>query len=158
MTGTRDWDKELAKVDRQIGSMSDADLLAASQAQRPTEKDASAGAIRAATAPARAGNVPGKWGVYARVGMALVLGVGLLFWPYDTRCGLGLFGYLLAAFMTSVTGVWGGIFSWKVRMPAMHTMSIALFLWGGIMGAIEVLPRVGYALANDAHPALWLCR
>ena len=155
---SNDWDKELAKIDRQLGSMSDADLLAASQAQRvaATESLPLPGAKPAI--PGKVSRPPGKWGVYLRVGMSLVLGVGLLFWPYDTRCGPGLFGYLLAAGMVCVTGVWGGIFSWKVRMPAAHVLSIALFIWGLVMGGMEILPRVGYAVASDAHPAMWMCR
>ena len=35
---------------------------------------------------------------------------------------------------------------------------VALFLWGLVIGAVEVLPRVGYALASESHPAIWFCR
>ena len=31
-----------------------------------------------------------------RLILAVALGVGMVFWPYDTRCGVGLFGYLAA--------------------------------------------------------------
>ena len=160
MTGSRDWDKDLAKIDRQIGSMSDADLLAATQANRLAQKDTAAlgGGASSPVLPGKVAKPVGKWGVYFRAGLSLTLAIGLLFWPYDAHCGPGLFGYLLAAGMVCVTSVWSGIFSWKVRMPAVHILSLLLFGWGIVMGGAEVLPRVGYAIANEAHPATWLCR
>jgi hypothetical protein len=42
-------------------------------------------------------------------------------------------------------------------MPVMHVLAIVLAVWGLVLGAIEVLPRVGYAIASEAHPALWFC-
>lgn len=157
MPAPRDWDKELAKVDQQLGSMSDAELLAAAGAERVIVP-AAPSVREPVVAPVKTARPPGKWGVYFRVGLSLVLGVGLLFWPYDTRCGPGLFGYLLGAAMTSVTGAWAGIFSWKVRMPAVHVLSLALFIWGLVLGAVEILPRTGYALPSEAHPAQWFCQ
>ena len=157
MAGERDWDKDLAKIDRQIGAMSDADILAAAQANRVAERDATVVAAAPGTARVVAKPV-GKWGVYFRVGLSLILAVGLMFWPYDARCGPGLFGYLLAAAMVCVTSVWSGIFSWKVRMPAVHVLSLLLFGWGLFWGGAEVLPRVGYALPSAEHPAVWFCR
>ncbi len=158
MASSRDWDRDLAKIDRQIGSMSDADLLAAAQAEKVARKETALPAGDAFPTTARTARTPGKWGVYLRVAMSLTLAIGLLFWPYSTHCGAGLFGYLLAAFMTSVTGAWGGIFSWKVRMPVMHVLSILLFAWGAVMGSMEILPRIGYAVASESHPATWFCK
>jgi hypothetical protein len=157
MADARDWDKELARVDRQLGSMSDAELLAAAGAERVTVPASPVGRDPV-VAPVKTARATGKWGVYFRVALSLILGVGLLFWPYDTRCGPGLFGYLLGAGMTSVTGGWAGIFSWKARMPAVHVLSLALFIWGLVLGAAEILPRTGYAVPSEAHPAQWFCQ
>jgi len=39
------------------------------------------------------------------------------------------------------------------RSALAHTLSIALFCWGGVLAAREILPRVGYARTR----ATWLC-
>jgi len=33
-----------------------------------------------------------------------------------------------------------------------------LILWGLFLGSLEVLPRIGYARPNLAHPATWVCQ
>ena len=43
-----------------------------------------------------------------------------------------------------------------------NTMKIPVWLkpgiWGVILGAMEVLPRVGYAKGDALHPATWVCK
>ena len=36
-------------------------------------------------------------------------------------------------------------------------LSLLLVLWGGVLAAQEVLPRIGYAIPTEAHPASWMC-
>jgi len=36
-------------------------------------------------------------------------------------------------------------------------LSLLLILWGLVLGSMEVLPRVGYAKPDLAHPATWAC-
>jgi hypothetical protein len=48
---------------------------------------------------------------------------------------------------------------WRVdaeRIGA-HTLSLLLVLWGLVLGSVEVLPRVGYAVPTLQHPAVWSC-
>ena len=95
-------------------------------------------------------------GVMARLLLAVALGVGMLFWPYDARCGLGLAGYLAAVGVVVGAGVWSSVWTWRHRSSRGHVLSLLLILWGGLLGAIEILPRVGYS-KPDALRAGWSC-
>jgi hypothetical protein len=140
----RDWDAEMRKIDQQLASL-------------PSQ----------AAAPARApgGGAPGPsgrpetstFGVMARLALACVLGVAIVFWPYAARCGAGLAGYLGAVSMLIVAGVWSSIWTWKHRAAKAHTVSLLLLGWGLVLAAADVLPRVGYAKATPNHPANWTC-
>ena len=44
------------------------------------------------------------------------------------------------------------------RTARAHVLSLLLIVWGLLLGAMEVLPRVGYAKADAARPAGWSCR
>jgi hypothetical protein len=92
-----------------------------------------------------------------RLLLATALGVGMVFWPYEARCGGGLFGYLAATGMLVAAGTWSAMWTWRHRSARGHAWSLLLILWGGILGAREVLPRIGYAIPSEAHPATWMC-
>jgi hypothetical protein len=93
----------------------------------------------------------------SRLVLAVALGVAMLFWPYSSRCGVGLFGYLGASTMVIVAGVWTSVWTWRHRSVQGHVLSLLLILWGLILGGQEVLPRVGYAKPDVMHPAIWMC-
>ena len=143
----RNWDQELSKIDRQLESVSDAALF-------PTTKKAGAaeqqvvGEKRAKTR---------TWGAFLRLALSTAVGVGILFWPYPARCGLGLAFYLMAVGGVITGGVWSAVWTWKHQTPKAHALSLALVAWGLILGAAEVLPRTGYAVPTAAHPAQWAC-
>ena len=141
------WDKELAKIDKQIQSMPDEVLLAKSTAAPTAKVDATA--IQ--------GKTTTSWGVALRLLLAVALGVGMYFWPYPTRCGAGLFGYLAAAGVLVSAGVWSAVSAWRHRSPKAHVLSLLVALWGGTLAAAEVLPKLGYAIPTEAHPAAWFC-
>lgn len=148
----KDWDKELAKIDRQLGSLPDDALL-------PARTSGPAPAVGAGTASPGVvrGSTTTTAGVLARLALVAAMGVGMYFWPYPTRCGAGLFGYLAAAGVLTIGGAWSAIWSWRHRAAVSHILSLALMLWGGALAAREVLPRVGYAIPTEAHPAIWMC-
>jgi hypothetical protein len=158
----RDWDKELAKVDKQLASLSDEALLGPAPA--PTAgKKAVAGGQRAARGdqPSRAPSEPRtttSWGVYARLTLSVLVGVAMVLWPYPVRCGVGLAGYLAAVTVVVLSGVWSSVWTWRHRASKAHTLSLLLILWGLVLGSIEVLPRIGYAKPDLGHPASWLCK
>ena len=147
------WDKELAKVDRALGSMSDEALLPDDPARPPSPAGREAGKGKLAAE----GRKTTTLGVFARLVLAVALGVAMLFWPYSARCGAGLFGYLGAAAMVIVAGLWSSVWSWRHRSGQAHVLSLLLIVWGVVLGATEVLPRVGYAFPDAQHPAIWMC-
>jgi hypothetical protein len=147
------WDKQLAEVDRALGGISDEALLPDDAARQPSP--ATRGARKDEVKEGRRKTT--TLGVLARLVLAVALGVGMLFWPYSARCGVGLFGYLGAASMVVVAGVWSSVWSWRHRSGQAHILSLLLIVWGVILGATEILPRVGYAIPDAQHPAIWMC-
>ena len=149
----RDWAKEMAKIDRQLESISD-------QALFPTKSGPAKGPKAAAT---KAENLEKQrttstFGVFLRLLLSVALAVGIYFWPYDARCGLGLFGYLAAVGVVTASGVWSAVWTWRHRSGRGHMLSLLLVLWGTTLAAMEVLPRVGYAKTDALHPATWACK
>jgi hypothetical protein len=157
-----DWDKELAKIDKQLASLSDEQLLP--QPAAPAAGQPKGGAQPTAapqqprTTAAREPKQTTTLGVFARLLLAVTLGVAMLFWPYSARCGVGLFGYLGAAGMVIVAGVWTATWTWRHRSAQAHILSLLLIVWGVVLAGTEVLPRVGYAKPDAAHPAIWMCQ
>src|SRR4051812_47965340 len=104
-----DWDKELAKIDKQLASMSDSDLVAeparpALPAGKPGKTPPARQSQQAAEPmPTSRGAV---FGLYARFGLSVALGIAMMFWPYDAKCGPGLALYLGAVAAVIVSGVW----------------------------------------------------
>ena len=78
-------------------------------------------------------------------------------WPYEARCGVGLAGYLAAVGVVTASGVWSAVWTFRHRAPRAHVLALLIMLWGLALAAIEVLPRVGYAIPTDKHPAAWTC-
>ena len=144
----KDWDKEMAKIDKQLESISDEALLPAKNAPTPVAK-AEIVAKQKSTSTV---------GVMLRLLLAVVLGVAMIFWPYSARCGIGLFAYLGAVGVVVAAGVWTSVWTWRHRSARGHLLSLLLILWGGVLGAMEILPRVGYATPSAQHPAEWLCK
>lgn len=156
MTGgqPRDWDKELAQIDKLIAS---GGAGAGAGAQTPAAPAPTAAAPRAARAPAVHEGAPGRRGVlftWLRLLLGLALGVAITQWPYVRGCGIPLFGYLVAVAGVIVAGLWSAVSSWRSRSSLAHVLSIALFCWGGVLAAREILPRVGYAKTT----ASWFCQ
>ena len=95
MAADRDWDKELAKIDKQLASLSDEALLPVAPDNSKSKAPAKRGSGRARRSGAGGAEIdvvvrrvraPHAW--------RSPLGVAMAFWPYPSRCGLGLIGYL----------------------------------------------------------------
>ena len=116
------------------------------------------------TVPASAGGGKGvatgetsRAGVLLRLGLTVALGVGIVFWPYAATCGAGLAAYLSAVAVLTGAGVWSAVWTWRHRAPRGHTLALLIVLWGLVLGAIDVLPRMGYAIPTALHPRTWVC-
>jgi len=140
----KDWEKLMAKVDKQIESVSDAQVF--------PEKKGAAPAQKAATAAAR--DNTRTWPAIVRLILSSALGVGVLFWPYTNRCGVGLGGYLAVVAVVAISGVWSAVWTWRHQTAKAHVLSILLIVWGLVLGGAEVLPRTGYA--KQTLP--WSCK
>jgi hypothetical protein len=147
VTGPRDWDKELADIDKAIARM---------PAPAAAPAAASAG-VTSAPAPARvpppAATRRETTTTWLRVLLAALLAAALPYWPYARGCGLWLDLYLGAAAMVVVAGVWASISAWQRRRARAHVVALLIVFWGVGLLAAEVLPRVGYA----RHAARWTC-
>jgi hypothetical protein len=119
----RDWDKELADIDRVI-------------AKQPTPPAAGP------AAPTRRRFVALTW---FWTGLAIVLAVALAVWPYDKNCGLRLIFFIGAGGIALLAGVLGALASWAHHRGLAHFISLLVVLWAGVMVMREILPRVGYA-------------
>ena len=143
-----DWDSKLAKIDKQLESLSDDQLI---------------GTTGRAATPASAKELErvkketSTLGVFARLVLSVLLAVGIIFWPYASRCGIGLAAYLGAVTVVIASGVWSAIWTFRHRTGRAHTLSLLLILWGLVLAAIEVLPRMGYAVPTAQHPTTWSC-
>jgi hypothetical protein len=157
----RDWDKELAKVDKQLASLSDEQLLGtpapvpSSGAREPGRVPAKAAP---ASPPAAAPKATSAFGVYARLALVVAVGGAMAIWPYPSRCGVGLAGYLAAVGVVIAGGLWSTIWTWRHRASRAHTVSLLVLAWGLALGAMQILPRIGYAKPDLEHPAAWFCQ
>jgi hypothetical protein len=142
-----DWDAELKKIDKQLESMSDSALIPAPAKSAPPAAKAAVAAERASTR---------TWPALVRLALATALAIGILFWPYPSRCGVGLGGYLLAVGGVTVAGLWSSVWTWRHRTARAHVLSLLLVVWGIVLGAMEILPRAGYAKLDVAR-AGWVC-
>lgn len=160
-----DWDKELAKIDKQLASISDDELLASS-APAPTAPGTAKGATKslpagraaapAATATATAAS--GKsWLAWVKVLVAVGAAAGLMVWPWPARCGLPLAGFTAATGGVALLGLWSAVGTWRHRLGLAHVASLLVTVWGVALGAREVLPRVGYAIPTTERAATWSC-
>jgi hypothetical protein len=143
MSDQRDWDRELANIDKAIAK------------QGPTPAGAPPSGASAPRSPAgvpapRRRSVALAW---FWVMLAVALAAALPLWPYEKSCGLQLFFFLGAAGVTMLVGLLGAFSSWAHRRGFAHLLALSVLAWAGIMTAREVLPRVGYARQSRT----WMC-
>jgi hypothetical protein len=153
--GERDWDAEMAKIDRQIASTSPEKLAA--MGDRPgLQPTVERKALPAGTTQGVSAAVPHRhrpMAAWARLLLGLTLGVGMLFWPYPARCGVWLGLYLVGVTVLTAGGVWSAIWTWRHRTPRAHVLALLLILEGLVLGSVQVLPRTGYMKQS----ANWSC-
>jgi len=148
--GPRDWDKELADIDKLIasGAGSAPAPVPAPATGRGSAPAAPGGASGAAPPGRRALLVTWLWFL-----LAVLLGAGLTQWPYAKDCGLHLYAYLGSVGAFGFASLWSTAWSWRTRKATVHFLSIGLLFWGTFLAAREILPRIGYAKQS----APWQC-
>ncbi|MGZ8379173.1 MAG: hypothetical protein ACXW0Z_18265 [Gemmatirosa sp.] len=161
----RDWDKELAEIDRRLGSAPDEPPAPAA---RPAPLPATPPAAQSApAAPGRRVGTPGdvvgrramrtQVALLARLAFGAAVVAALVYWPYPARCGLGLSYYLALVSVLGLAGLATSVASWRHRAPLVHLLGILMIAAAGLLGAREVLPKLGYAFPTPEHPASWSC-
>src|SRR5215210_7723845 len=124
----RDWDRELADIDKSMAK------------QQP---------VPTAPVQTRAGRPVASRRFVALTwfwtGLAVVLGVALLLWPYDKNCGIRLIFFIGAGGLALLAGVIGALNSWAHHRGLAHLLSLLVIVFAGVMLMREILPRAGYA-------------
>lgn len=133
----RDWDKELADIDRAI-------------AKQPAPGSPSSPGPAGSLTPARRRFVALTW---FWTGLAIVLALGLIIWPYDKLCGIRLIFFLFAAGLALLMGFLGALAAWSHRRALAHVLSLIVIAWAAVVITREILPRAGYA----RHELTWTC-
>ena len=152
MTGPRDWDKEMADIDK---------IIASGKAPPPAPAPAlsSRAGQSVPVAPVRQGGGQAvsrgrdTFGVWLRTLIGAGGAVALQVWPYAKGCGTMLYLYMLSAFAVTLLGAWAMRGAWVHRRGVAHIGGLVVFLAGLAFAAIQVLERTGYA----AGPLGWTC-
>jgi hypothetical protein len=53
--------------------------------------------------------------------------------------------------------MWSAVGTWRHRLGLAHVASLLVVIWGMVLGAREVLPRIGYAVPTAVRAAGWSC-
>lgn len=146
----RDWDKEMAEIDKIMAKAPAAQLAPGKAVAAAPSGGAPPRSAAPASAPVTRG---GAFSTWLRVGLGVALAAGMTQWPYFHACGPSLFLYLGAIGVVGLSGLWGMVSSWRRRMGIAHSFALAVFLWGLVLAAASVLPRIGYAKLG----AVWMC-
>ncbi|NCW44886.1 MAG: hypothetical protein EBV77_05265, partial [Gemmatimonadaceae bacterium] len=137
-----DWDKELAKIDKQLASISDEELMKSAPPTAPARAAGVPKALPAAKPAASAGaksplsEAAGKpWAAWLKLLVAVGAAAGLMYWPWPVRCGAPLIGFTAATGGVAVLGVWSAVGSWRHRLGLAHVASLLVTVWGLALGA-----------------------
>jgi hypothetical protein len=142
----RDWDREMAEVDKLLARLPEADPTLGRGVPTVPHSPRQSGPARAhGAAPSGPGSAAATW---FRLGLGLALGIGMIAWPYGHICGVKEMFYLTGVGAVIVAGGWSAFSSWRRRLGFAHFLSLLLLAWGLGLAAREVLPRVGYAKAG----------
>lgn len=102
--------------------------------------------------PAVVEQTPSVIAAWGWVTLGGVLAAALTQWPYAS-CGIPLAVYMAAVGLVLLTGFWGAVTSWRLRLGLVHTLAVVLLFIGVALAAYQVLPRIGYAAVS----ASWTC-
>jgi hypothetical protein len=150
VSADRDWDKELAAIDK---VMAKAPAAPGKPAALPPAGSGSQPPARSqAAAVATVGRSAALF-TWVRVLLAVLVAAAMTQWPYLHDCGTSLFLYLGAVGGVILAGLWSSVTSWQRRMGLAHSIALLVTLWGLLLAGQAVLPRIGYARAI-AH---WWC-
>lgn len=154
MTGPRDWDKEMAEIDKLMASDRPAAAPSSAASGVPATRPAAHSAAPRAASPAGAVSRPRDTiGVWSMALLGVLGATALWYWPYAKACGPMLYGYLIGVAAITGAGLITMRSSWTHRRGVAHIVGLLTLLAGLAFLAAEVLPRIGYA----AELRTWTC-
>lgn len=154
MTGPRDWDKEMAEIDKLMAADRPPAPSPGAPASPPaTRQAAAAPAPRAVPATGTVARRRDTVGVWSMALLGALGAVALWYWPYTKSCGPMLYGYLIGVAAITGAGLVTMRSSWTHRRGVAHLVGLLTLLAGLAFLAAEVLPRTGYA----AESRTWTC-
>jgi hypothetical protein len=152
MADSRDWDKEMAAIDKVIAKGG----YVAPQGGAPAPQGGGGASAPAPSFAPSGGVAAGSrawFGIWIRTLLALALAFGLWVWPWTRFCGLNLYAYLGAIVVLGLASLWVMIVGWKGRSAFAHILGFLMFGLAVWLGAAEILPRVEYAKLHR----VWAC-
>lgn len=148
----RDWDKEMAEIDKLIAKQP----AAPRAASIPSERSAAPPPLPGRPSPdvpVRPARKRERAATWVWVVLAGALTALLLLWPRANDCGLGLLYYLAVIAALFITGLFGARAAWRRHQGLAHTLSLLAIGGSIVLAAQEILPRTGYA----REAARWTC-
>ena len=139
MADTRDWDKEMAAIDKVISKGGYVAPGGGAPAPAPS------GGGSAPVSPGVPAGSRAWMGIWVRTLLGLALAFGLFVWPWTRPCGFNLYWFLSATGVLALTGAWVMIVSWRGRSALSHVLGLLMLGYATWLGAVEILPRTGYA-------------
>jgi hypothetical protein len=154
MTGPRDWDKEMAEIDKLLAKGGGAAPAPSPSPSPPAVREAPpksvAPAAQAATPVTRRRDLAAVW---FRTLIGAVGASALPFWPYSRTCGVMFYLYLVGTLGVIAAGIWAMRGAWTHRRGVALIGGLLVLLAGLGFAAIEVLHRTSFAATRLA----WIC-
>ncbi|MEX2154721.1 MAG: hypothetical protein WD825_15370 [Gemmatimonadaceae bacterium] len=141
------WNAEVRKLEREFVGLPPEPTPGELNARRTAER----------RVKERQDAVNARIGATARLILVSALAGALYFWPYARACGAGLFAYLGVEALIPAGALWIVAFTWRHRMVKAHGLALLMLAGGLVLLAAQVLPRIGYAKVDAAHPQQWWC-
>jgi len=157
MTGPRDWDKEMAEIDKLLAKGDGGKPAPPASAALPVPQG-SAPQARPAAAVVQAPAVRVTRGrdlaaVWFRTLIGAVGAAALPFWPYSKTCGLMFYLYLLGVAGVTAAGIWAMRGAWTHRRGVALVGGLLVLIAGLGFAAIEILHRTSFAATRLG----WIC-
>jgi hypothetical protein len=152
MTGPRDWDKEMAEIDRLLakGGTPVAPSTPAKPAREGAPRSPAPVAKSSTPVVTRGHHIAGVW-LRALLGVAAA--AALPFWPYAKSCGTMFYLYLGTTFAVIVVGSWTMRYAWTHRRGVAHVAGLFVLLAGLAFAAAEILQHTSLAAVR----LTWTC-
>lgn len=148
MRDDRNWDRELAKIDR---LMSDDQPAADSKVPAKRNEGGTPAEQKAAPKAAPQGKAAGT-GKLPRLWLMAVIGpigaAALFIWPYGTDCGLPLYVYIVGALAVLGASLMTMRAAWQRHHGVAMLIGILTMLVALALMAAVILPRTGYAVVT----------